>query len=68
MRVVPTQDTDSRAPAQALQETEGAAEDSAGGSPNENGKRQGPLHDLLADARYTRAVLGFLPTHHKGGK
>jgi len=44
MRVVPTQDTDSGASAQALQKMEDAAEDTVGGSSKGNGKRRELLH------------------------
>ena len=67
MRVVPTQDTDSGAPAQALQEMD-AAEDTWAEVRKRTGRGRDrfTVRELLADERCARAVLGFLRTTKVG--
>jgi len=69
MRVVPVQDADPGAPAQALQEVEITAKDPVGGSSKENGKRQGSVYGPGPASRRTVHRGGpRIPAHHEGGK
>jgi len=69
MRVVPIQDTDPRAPAQALQAMETAAEDPVGGGTKGDRKRERPLHDPgPVRRRAMRRRDPGLFAHHEGGE